>query len=40
MNSFKDAQVIVLEGVQPLVALKVNPFTIHFPIPALLPNHE
>ena len=29
-----------LEGVQPLVALKVNPFTIHFPIPALLPNHE
>ena len=29
-----------LEDVQPLVALKVNPFTIHFPIPTLLPNHE
>ena len=29
-----------LEGIQPLVALKVNPFTIHFPIPSLLPNHE
>ena len=29
-----------LEGIQPLLALKVNPFTIHFPVPSLLPNHE
>ena len=29
-----------LNGIHPLVALKVNPFTIDFPIPTLLPNHE
>ncbi|MDA1267481.1 MAG: acetoacetate decarboxylase family protein [Bacteroidetes bacterium] len=29
-----------LEGIQPLLALKVNPFTIHFPIPSLLTNDE
>ena len=29
-----------LNGIHPLVALKVNPFTIDFPIPTLLSNHE
>jgi hypothetical protein len=29
-----------LEGIQPLIALKVNPFSIDFPIPTILPNHE
>ena len=29
-----------LEGIQPLIALKVNPFSIDFPVPTLLPNHE
>ena len=29
-----------LVGIHPLIALKVNPFTIHFPNPLLLPNHE
>jgi hypothetical protein len=29
-----------LEGIQPLVALKVNPFSIDFPVPTLLPHHE
>lgn len=29
-----------LEGIQPLLALKVNPFAIYFPVPTLLPNYE
>ena len=29
-----------LKGIQPLLAIKVNPFTILFPIPLLLHNHE
>jgi hypothetical protein len=29
-----------LKGIQPLLAIKVNPFTILFPIPSLLHNHE
>lgn len=29
-----------LDGIHPLLALKVNPFTIHFPIPSIITSHS